>query len=259
MDRKVIHIDIENLYKSFSNEKDKVEVLNNINLSIYRGEFLTLFGPNGCGKSTLVNVIAGIESHDRGNIHFHTDKEKPKISFVFQNYRESLMPWLDVQQNICFPLKIRGISKGEKKERLEHLINKVNVKIDLKAKVYNLSGGQAQLVSILRGLIINPEILLLDEPFSALDYQTNLNLYSELLKIWRTTNITIVLISHEIDQAIYLGDRVAFLSRRPASIAKILYCDLPRPRNLDVFGSTEFAKLKKDALEIFQEISNIKN
>ncbi len=132
------------------------------------------------------------------------------------------------------------------------------VKLYLKSKVYSLSGGQAQLVSILRGLITDPDILILDEPFSALDYQTNINLYSELLKIWSKANITILFISHEIDEAIYLGDRVVFLSERPATVVDILDCNLPRPRNIKMMGSQEFANLKHTALEIFQSVVKYK-
>lgn len=253
MDRKVVHIKVDNISKSFINDNGKIEVLKEVRLEIYKGEFLTFFGPNGCGKSTLVNILADIEQSDSGKIIFPDVQGKPKIGFVFQNYRDSLMPWLNVEKNICFPLKLKGITKSEQKERLEKLISEFEINIDLKSKVYNLSGGQAQMVSILRGLIVNPEVLIMDEPFSALDYQTNLMLYEELLKIWRKLKITVILISHEIDEAIYLGDRVAFLSKKPASIFEVLNSNLSRPRKLEDMGSKEFAKLKKKALEIFKE------
>ncbi|MCD4773085.1 MAG: ABC transporter ATP-binding protein [Bacteroidales bacterium] len=252
MDRKVVHIKVDKISKSFKNDEGRIEVLKHVSLEIYKGEFLTFFGPNGCGKSTLVNILAGIEEAGDGEITFPETNGKPKIGFVFQNYRDSLMPWLNVEKNICFPLKLKGITKSEQKERLKTLISEFEINIDLKSKVYNLSGGQAQMVSILRGLIVNPEILIMDEPFSALDYQTNLMLYEELLKIWRKLKITVILISHEIDEAIYLGDRVAFLSKKPASIFKVLNSDLPRPRKLEDMGSQEFAELKKKALEIFR-------
>lgn len=258
MDGKVIHIDVKGMSKSFADGDNTVEVLKDVNLSVHSGEFLTLFGPNGCGKTTLVNVIAGIESCDNGSVRFANDQESIEIGYVFQNYRDSLMPWLNVERNVCFPLKLRGYSRKQQKERLEDLLNRFNVKLDLKSKIYNLSGGQAQLVSILRGLITNPSILILDEPFSALDYQTNLTLYSEILKIWSKANITVLFISHEIDEAIYLGDRVVFLSSRPATVVDILECSLPRPRNLEMMGSVEFARIKKAALDIFQSVVSLK-
>ncbi len=252
MDREIVHIKVDKVSKSFKNDNGRIEVLKNVDFEILKGEFLTFFGPNGCGKSTLVNILAGIEQSNSGNISFPELNRQPRIGFVFQNYRDSLMPWLNVEKNICFPLKLKGVSKKEQQERLDTIVSEFEINIDLKSKVYNLSGGQAQMVSILRGLIVNPEILILDEPFSALDYQTNLMLYEEILSIWRKLKITVILISHEIDEAIYLGDRVAFLSKKPASIFEILDSDLPRPRKLEDMGSKEFVNLKQKALNIFK-------
>ncbi|ODS32628.1 MAG: ABC-type nitrate/sulfonate/bicarbonate transport system ATPase component [Candidatus Scalindua rubra] len=251
------HIVIENLCKYFGDSGNRVDVLRNINLSVRRGEFLTLFGPNGCGKTTLVNIVAGIENYDSGILKInetHSDPgtANPGVSYVFQDYRETLMPWLNAGENICFPLLLQGVNKIYRHSKLNDLLERFGVTIKPKAKIYTLSGGQAQLVSILRALITNPEILILDEPFSALDYQTCLSLYDKILDIWRRAGVTVLFISHEIDEALYLGDRTVFLSRRPATILDILQNEMPRPRTLDMMGSPEFASLKKKAIDIFQ-------
>lgn len=246
-------ISLNNIYKSFDNDGKQLKVLEDINLSVNDKEFITFFGPNGCGKTTLMNVISKIENQTSGKLVLNSNDADFKISYVFQNYRDSLMTWLSVEENICFPLKIQHISKSERKNKLANLINLFNVNIDLKSKVFNLSGGQAQLVSILRGVITEPNLLILDEPFSALDYQTNLNLYEQLIDIWKKINVTILFISHEIDEAIYLGDRVVFLSNRPANIIDILKIEIDRPRSLDIMGSKKFSEYKAKAIKIFKD------
>ena len=257
MGRKIEHVRIHELSKSFRTGTESVEVLRQVNLTVARGEFLTLFGPNGCGKTTLVNVVAGLEKPDAGTVTIDSGKDGAEISYVFQSYRETLMPWLDVARNITFPLRVRGVPRKGRRRKLDSLLERFEVSLDLKARPYNLSGGQAQMVSLLRGLITDPHLLVLDEPFSALDYQTVLSLYDQILDIWRRTGVTTIFISHNIDEALYLGDRTVFLTRRPAQIAEILTNDLPRPRSLAMMGTPEFAALKRRALEIFtQECGN---
>jgi len=250
-----LHIRLDRVCKSFCNGGTENPVLADISLEIQRGEFLTLFGPNGCGKTTLLNVIAGIETLDSGSVTVSSNDGslRPKVGFIFQDYRGNLMPWLTVAQNIAFPLKVLGVSKRERLARVEGLLSRFGFLLDLNARTYTLSGGQAQLTSILRALIIDPEILIMDEPFSALDYQTNLALYEKVLLIWKAARVTVLLISHDIEEALYLGERTVFLTKRPARTAAILENAIPGPKDLSQIGTEAFAILKRQALEVFRE------
>jgi NitT/TauT family transport system ATP-binding protein len=250
-----LHIQVDQARKSFYRGGVEIPVIGGVSLDIYQGEFLTLFGPNGCGKTTLLNTIVGIEPLDSGRITIQSKHAQgcPEMGFIFQDYRGNLMPWLTVAQNIGFPLKVRGVPERERKRRVEELQSRFGFSLDLNARTYALSCGQAQLTSILRALIIDPEILIMDEPFSALDYQTNLSLYEKVLLIWKTAGVTVLLISHDIDEALYLGERTVFLKRRPARIAEILENDLPGTKDLDQLGTEAFAALKRKALEIFRK------
>jgi NitT/TauT family transport system ATP-binding protein len=247
-----LHIRLVDARKSFTGAAGPFAVLDGLSLDIARGELVTFFGPNGCGKSTLLNVIARTEPLDAGSVAVESTSEVPRVGFIFQDYRGNLMPWLTVAENIELPLRIRNVRPRERREQVEALARRFDFHVDLEAKTYTLSGGQAQLTSILRALIIDPEILLMDEPFSALDYQTNLFLYDKLLHVWETASVTILFISHDIDEALFLGERTVFLTRRPAHVAAILENHLGRPKQLDQMGSPAFADLKRQALAIFQ-------
>jgi len=253
MTARTTHIIVENANKAFGRGEHRESVLKDISLEIGRGEFLTIFGPNGCGKTTLLNIITGIESLDSGLIQINSQSAKPRVGYVFQDYRGNLMPWLTVAENIALPLKIRGIPKAQRLPQVRELMERFGLELDLEARTYTLSGGQAQLTSILRALIIEPEILIMDEPFSALDYQTNLSLYDKVLHIWETAQVTTLLVSHDIDEALYLGERTIFLTKRPASITAVLENRLSGVKGLDQFGTEEFTALKKQALDIFRQ------
>jgi NitT/TauT family transport system ATP-binding protein len=243
-------ITITNIRKSFASDSGPVPVLDDINLSIERGQFVTFFGPNGCGKTTLVNIIGGIETPDSGSVTRATNAGD-HAAFVSQDYRATLLPWLTVQGNILFPLSLRGVDHRESRRRLDKLITQLDVSITPRARVYNLSGGQAQLVALLRALIVEPEILILDEPFSALDYQTSGLLREKIITIWQRLGLTVLFISHDLDEALYLGDETVFLSRQPARVIEVLPVTLKRPRAIEIQGTPEFAALKAKALEVF--------
>ncbi|MBF0555213.1 MAG: ATP-binding cassette domain-containing protein [Nitrospirae bacterium] len=245
------HIEICNIEKSFVEEGKAIPVLSGLSLAIEKGEFFTLFGPNGCGKTTLMNILAGVGLPDKGEIRLNSESHNSFVSYVFQDFMGSLIPWKNVEKNIAFPLKLRGIGKAERKRRTEEIFDKFDVKLSPKAKIYSLSGGQAQMVSLLRALIVNPEVLILDEPFSALDYKTRLFMMETIQKIWHTAGVTIIFISHDIDDAIYLGDHLVILSERPARVKGSLEIPFERPRDFNLFGRPEFASYKKEALEIF--------
>jgi len=164
------------------------------------------------------------------------------------------LPWADVQSNVLFPLQIRGVNRREGRQRLDRLLEQLDVSIKPKARVYNLSGGQAQLVCLLRALVVDPEILILDEPFSALDYQTSTVLRDKLLMIWERLGLTVLFISHDIDEALYLGDETVFLSRQPARVVEILPITLARPRAVEIQATADFAMLKSKALGVFGRV-----
>jgi NitT/TauT family transport system ATP-binding protein len=243
------HVTVRGLCKRFGN----ATVYKDFDLDIPRGELVSIFGPNGCGKSTLINMIAGLIPLDSGVILFDGKPlSQIKFGYVFQNYREALFPWLRSFENIEYPLKLMNMPKAERRARVERLVAHLGVKIDLTRYPYQLSGGQQQLVSIMRALVVEPEILFLDEPFSALDYEMTLFMRGQLQRIFMETGTTTVLVSHDLEEAVYLADRVLLLSKHPALIADYVHYRAPRPRNDGTLSQSDFVTIKAHCLEIFQ-------
>jgi NitT/TauT family transport system ATP-binding protein len=212
-----------------------------------------VFGPNGCGKSTLINLIAGLIVPDGGEILFGGKTlATTKIGYVFQNYREALFPWLTAWNNIEYPLKLMKLAPRERRARVERLVTRLGIKIDLARYPYELSGGQQQLVSILRALVVEPEVLFLDEPFSALDYEMTLFMREQLQRLFLETRTTTVLVSHDLEEAVYLADRVVLLTRRPARIADDVPMPLARPRSDATLSDADYVRLKGHCLDVFQ-------
>jgi NitT/TauT family transport system ATP-binding protein len=243
------HITVRGLCKAFG----AAAVYERFDIDIARGQFLSVFGPNGCGKSTLINLIAGLIPPDGGEILLGGKTlAATKIGYVFQNYREALFPWLTAWKNIEYPLKLMKLEPRERHERVERLITRLGVQIDLARYPYELSGGQQQLVSILRALVVEPEVLFLDEPFSALDYEMTLFMREQLQRIFLETRTTTVLVSHDLEEAVYLADRVLLLTRRPARVADDVAMALARPRSDDTLSDADFVRIKGHCLEVFQ-------
>ena len=229
------------------------QVYDGFDLDIPRGELISVFGPNGCGKSTLINMIAGLMPVDRGEILFDGQTiDEITFGYVFQNYREALFPWLRAEDNIEYPLKLKKVKAAERRRRVEALVAHLGVKIDLKRYPYEMSGGQQQLVSIMRALVVEPEILFLDEPFSALDYEMTLFMREQLQRIFIDTGTTTVLVSHDLEEAVFLADRILLLSRGPARIADFPVFDAPRPRSAATLSEPAFVQAKAHCLEVFQ-------
>lgn len=227
-------------------------IYDDFSIDLPLGKFISIFGPNGCGKSTLINMISGLMPMDAGEVLYDGQRIKDtRISYVFQNYREALFPWLRAIDNIHYPLKVLGINRKERQRRVDKLLAEFDVPIDLNAYPYTLSGGQQQTVSILRALVTEPEVLFLDEPFSALDYEMTLFMRVQLQKIFMKLKTTMLLVSHDLDEAIQLADKVVLLTRRPTKVAEIVEVDLPWPRNLDVTTSDPFISLKRHCLDRF--------
>lgn len=245
------HITIRGLTKTF---KDGTVLYEDFDLDLPKGKVVSIFGPNGCGKSTLINMISGIMEYDSGQILFDgKTARETKIGYVFQNYREAGFPWLRAIDNIRYPLKFLKISKAEQDARIENILASFNVSIDLNRYPYELSGGQQQLVSIMRALVIDPEVLFLDEPFSALDYEMTLFLREKLQAVLAEMQITTLLVSHDLDEAVELADEVLLLTRKPTSVAARIPFDAPRPRNAATTVTPEFIDVKARSLEIFQK------
>ena len=247
-------ITIRGLSKSFN---DTV-IYDKFDLDLPQGEFISIFGPNGCGKSTLINMISGLMPLDSGQVLFDGQTiQETRLSYVFQNYRDALFPWLRAIDNIHYPLKLMGLSRRERDRRVEQLLADFGVKIDLNSYPYMLSGGQQQTVSILRALVTNPEVLFLDEPFSALDYEMTLFMREQLQRIFMKTRTTTLLVSHDLEEAVQLANRVLLLTRRPTRVADFVEIDLPWPRNTESVIDPRFVALKSHCLAVFQrQIAN---
>lgn len=243
---------IRGLRKAF----DAAVVYDDFGIDLPLGHFISIFGPNGCGKSTFINMVSGLMPMDAGEVLYDGQLiSETRISYVFQNYREALFPWLKAIDNIHYPLKVMGISRKERHRRVEKLLADFEVRIDLNAYPYTLSGGQQQTVSILRALVTEPEVLFLDEPFSALDYEMTMFMREQLQKIFMKTKTTMLLVSHDLDEAIELADKVVLLTRRPTQVAEIVDIDLPWPRNLQITTGESFMALKRHCLDRFwQEV-----
>ncbi|MDQ2147518.1 ABC transporter ATP-binding protein [Alcaligenaceae bacterium A4P071] len=244
------HITIRGLTKYFAGWP----LYEDFDLDIPKGKIVSVFGPNGCGKSTLINMIAGLIPVDHGEILFDGKSlAQTKIGYVFQNYREALFPWLRTIDNIAYPLKLEGRSKADVNRRLEELVASFDVKFDLNRYPYELSGGQQQTASIMRALAPGPEVLFLDEPFSALDFEMTLFIREKLQEVFMTTGTTMMLVSHDLEEAVYLADEILLLTKRPTQIARILKYDEARPRTVDTLSEPSFISAKKLSLEIFQQ------
>jgi NitT/TauT family transport system ATP-binding protein len=243
------HVTVRGLSKRF----DKAVIYDKFDLDIPRGELISVFGPNGCGKSTLINMIAGLITPDAGEILFDGMLLADiKFGYVFQNYREALFPWLRAFDNIAYPLKMMKVAPAERNARTERLVARLGVKLDLNLYPYQMSGGQQQLVSIMRALIVEPEILFLDEPFSALDYEMTLFMREQLQRLFMETGTTTVLVSHDLEEAVYLADRVLLLSRHPARVADFPLVAAARPRTDATLSEPDFVRIKAHCLEVFQ-------
>lgn len=220
---------IDNVSKSFvSRTGHTLPVLQDINLTVNEEEFVALVGPSGCGKSTLLNITAGLLAPTSGSASFtHLPQgHVPRTGIVFQE--TGLFPWRSVYDNIAFGLEAMGVPKQEQKDRISHYINLVGLTGFEKALPHHLSGGMRQRVGIARALVINPDLLLMDEPFSALDAQTRTIMQEELVTLWDKTRLSTLYVTHNIQKAVMHADRVVLLSRRPGKISRILNIGIPR-------------------------------
>ncbi len=237
--------------KRFLVKRRPVDALAGIDIDIQAGEFFCIVGPSGCGKTTLLRILAGLEQHDGGTIQVARDdpaadrgNQRPLNSMVFQE--QSVFPWMNVRDNVAFGLKARGFSRRDRYDVAERFIHKVGLVGFEEALPHQLSGGMKQRVSIARALANDPEMLLMDEPFAALDEQTKLILQGELLRIWEDDRKTVLYVTHSIDEAIVLADRIMIMTARPGRIKELVDVSaiFGRPRQLEsVRGSPHYGEL----------------
>lgn len=235
-------ISVEGLSKVFPAAHRDVTALEDLRLAIPEGQFCCIVGPSGCGKTTLLRILDGLEDPTSGRLSlYHRDRSKPLSSMVFQE--QSVFPWMTVEQNIGYGLDMRGVDKRTRRQVVEYYIEKTGLSGFANSFPFQLSGGMKQRVSVARAFANDPEILLMDEPFANLDEQNKILLQEELLKIWDGSQRTVVFITHSIDEAVVLGDRVIVMTARPGRIKADLAVDLPRPRSVyELKASPEFGR-----------------
>ncbi|KQP05091.1 ABC transporter ATP-binding protein [Pseudorhodoferax sp. Leaf265] len=245
-------IEIDHVTRLFEDPKrgSAVKALDDVSVHVARNEFLCLLGPSGCGKSTLLNLIAGFDMPSSGSVRVGGQTitaPGADRGVVFQ--QPTLMPWLTVWENVAFHLTMQGVGKEIRRKKAQHYIEMVNLKGFENHYPSELSGGMNQRVGIARALLMNPEVILMDEPFGALDEQTKMEMHAELVRIWRDSQSTIVFVTHGIEESLALGTHVAVMSARPGRIREMLTIDLPRPRDST---SPQFNDYKRRILQLLR-------
>lgn len=247
-------LEIKGINRIYKDEENTVEALQDINLSVKKGEFISIIGSSGCGKTTLLRLIAGLDKPQSGELLLDGEEitePNPRRGYVFQ--QGSLFQWLTVEQNISAGLKARRVYK-ENKHRVAEYIDLIGLNGFEKAYPHQISGGMAQRVAIARALINDPEVLLLDEPMGALDSFTRADIQDKLLELRHSNNATMILVTHDVDEAIYLSDRIVIMTPRPGKISEILEVRLPHPRHR---GGAEFLSIRRNILEKFHLASAV--
>ena len=242
-------VTIRHLSKSYKLNGSHLQVLKDINLHIRSGESLAIVGASGSGKTTLLRVLAGLEEADTGDVLVDGKTIRgvgAERAVIFQEPR--LLPWLDVLDNVAFGLETRGLSREQARGRARHYVKLVGLQQFEAAYPRQLSGGMAQRVGIARALAVQPEILLLDEPLGALDAMTKIGMQQELARIWRDEDVTTILVTHDLEEAIYLADRILILPREKGGEPRLIDIDLPRPRDR---SAPEFVRHREELLNLF--------
>ena len=251
--KRPVLLKIEGLEKTFKRHKANNTVLSNISLDVHRRELVSVIGPSGCGKSTLLRIVAGLETPSAGSLSLagtHIEGPGPDRGMVFQHY--SLFPWQTVLQNVMFPLTLSGMDSSAAEVEAKTWVKLVG--LDQFAGYFpsQLSGGMKQRVAIARALAAKPRVLLMDEPFGALDARTRCKMQNYLMDIWRNIDITVLFVTHDLDEAIYLADRIVVLQPHPKGIAEIIEVPLPQPRVPEHMFSPEFVAVKRRLEELIQ-------
>ena len=241
-----VKVEVAGVSKVFARRSDRLEVLQDVNLRIAPGEFVCLLGPSGCGKSTLLNMIGGFEKPTAGVVSIdgvEVTGPDPRRIFVFQEY--GIFPWASVWDNVALGLRHRP--QAEQHRIVQHYVELVGLKGFEKSYPAELSGGMKQRVALARALAVSPDIVLMDEPLGALDSLTRLQMRAELLRLWQQERMTILFVTHDVDESVQLADRVVVMSPRPGRIAEVVSVNLPHPRDL---GTPEYGRIKNRLFEL---------
>jgi ABC-type nitrate/sulfonate/bicarbonate transport system ATPase subunit len=248
---------LESIYKSFNVEGRVEPVLAGVDLTVQTGEFVSLIGPSGCGKSTLLNILAGLEDADEGQVHLAGSSVSGRLGSIgYMQQKDLLLPWRSVLDNTILGLELQGVPRRQARERALGLVESFGLRGFENQFPFTLSGGMRQRAAFLRTMLLDQEVVLLDEPFGALDALTRVQMQEWLLELWRDLNKTIVLITHDVDEALLLSDRVYVLTARPAQVKLVLEVDLPRPRDFRSVTRPEFVELKARLLAPLHEESS---
>ena len=240
----------EGVVAAFGVGQNKVTALESFDMSIADGEFVCLVGPSGCGKSTLLRIIAGLLNPTEGQVVINDDETSHLLSVVFQDY--SIYPWKSVASNVRLGLELTGVSRAEARRRVDLMLEKMRLTRFANTLPRKLSGGMRQRVSIARALVVEPQILLMDEPFAALDAQLRMVMQEELLHLWQSDRRTVLFVTHNLDEAILLGDRVVVMSASPGRVLQEFKVSFPRPRTAELRGTKEFAELEAEIWSVLR-------
>jgi NitT/TauT family transport system ATP-binding protein len=245
-------LEVASLAKTYRSRDGTTDAIGNVSFSVAPGEFVCIVGPSGCGKTTLLKCLAGLLTPTAGTVSLDSEpvrKPPPNMGFVFQDYTNSMLPWLKVDKNVTFPLRHKGVDARRRAELADEALRVVGLEEFARHYPWQLSGGMQQRVAIARALAYEPEILLMDEPFASVDAQTRSDLEDLLLDVWATYRVTTVFVTHDIDESVYLADRVIVLSRRPSTVQRMLPVELPRPRDqITTKQLPDFARLRTEVL-----------
>jgi NitT/TauT family transport system ATP-binding protein len=239
---------VEHLSKTYGEGDDAVQAIGDIELEVSEKEFVCIVGPSGCGKTTLLKCMSGLMPSSSGQVHLKdelVDGPPERMALVFQEYSRSLFPWMTVRQNVAFPLRRKRLDKAEAGALVEQSVDSVDLGRALDRYPWELSGGMQQRVAIARALAYQPEILLMDEPFASVDAQTRADLEDLILKVRADYGVTVVFVTHDIDESVYLSDRIAVLTPSPTRVQEVLDVELPQPRDqVETKELPEFAHLR---------------
>ncbi|HYY23829.1 MAG TPA: ABC transporter ATP-binding protein [Thermoleophilaceae bacterium] len=239
---------VSHLAKTYGEGDDAVQAIGDVDLEVSENEFVCIVGPSGCGKTTLLKCMAGLLAPTGGEVLLHdqrVDGPPERMALVFQEYSRSLFPWMTVRQNVAFPLRRKRLEKQKARELVEHAVQSVDLRRFLDRYPWELSGGMQQRVAIARALAYQPEIMLMDEPFASVDAQTRADLEDLILEVRREYGVTVVFVTHDIDESVYLSDRIAVLTPSPTTVQEVLEVDLPEPRDqVETKELPEFAHLR---------------
>jgi NitT/TauT family transport system ATP-binding protein len=241
-------LNVDHLGKTYGEGEDAVHAIGDVEFEVGENEFVCIVGPSGCGKTTLLKCMSGLLPASKGEVRLHdqrVDGPPERMALVFQEYSRSLFPWMSVRQNVAFPLRRKRLPGDEAERLVETAVESVDLTRFVDRYPWELSGGMQQRVAIARALAYQPEILLMDEPFASVDAQTRADLEDLILNVRRQYGVTVVFVTHDIDESVYLGDRVIVLTPAPTTVQETLEVDLPEPRDqLETKELPEFARLR---------------